>query len=467
MTVSLKSAPMSNEHKYVLLEKAISVLEDHVLCDRCLGRLFAWLSTATTNPERGASLKLVLSMIASREMKAGNREGGIRLLRHLAENGLSEQARALAVKEGIAVGASGDCEICNTDGSSVFRMIPAIAGRILELAAGAEYETLLVGSVPIARMAEREEEIRGKFDLLYGEPLKSEFNRVLGKEILDRTGKKTDFETPDIVFIYDMEKDDVSLQINPVFIYGRYRKLQRGIPQSRWDCSECRGKGCEVCNGTGRRYQDSVSEYIGEPLQEMAKGTRFKFHAAGREDIDALMIGAGRPFVLEISEPKVRQLDLDEATRRVNELSKGKVEVQGLEMTEKSRAQNLKAESSKNIKEYRALIAIEGRVSKEDLNRAADALSDISIQQRTPRRVAHRRSDRVREKQVYEVRLTQVDKETVEGYFRVQGGTYIKELISGDEGRTKPSIAGVLGVNTVCKELNVTAIHSLDAHHNA
>ncbi|TFG10626.1 tRNA pseudouridine(54/55) synthase Pus10 [Candidatus Thorarchaeota archaeon] len=458
---------MPSDHEYVLLEKTISILEDHILCDRCLGRLFAWLSTATTNTKRGGSLKLVLSMMAGREVKTGRREVGTRLIRCLAENGLSEEARALAVKESIDFDPSGECEICSIDGTSIFDRMPAIAARALEAANDVEYDTLLVGSVPINRMAEREEEIRGKFNLLYGEPLKSEFNRALGKEILDITGKTTDFEHPDIVFVYNMEKDEISLQINPIFIYGRYRKLQRGIPQSRWDCSECGGKGCESCNGTGRRYPDSISEYVGDPLQEMVKGTRYKFHAAGREDVDALMVGAGRPFVLEVSEPRVRRPDLAEATQKINERSKGKIEVQGLEMTERERAQTLKAESSENIKEYRAIITIDEEVPEKALKRAESALSETTIHQRTPNRVSHRRSDRIREKRIYEVRLSKIDKETLEGHFRVQGGTYIKELISGDEGRTKPSIGEILGVNAVCKELNVTAIHSLDAHHNA
>ena len=46
------------------LKLASVILETTPLCDHCLGRQFAWLSTDTTNTERGASIKLVLSMIA-------------------------------------------------------------------------------------------------------------------------------------------------------------------------------------------------------------------------------------------------------------------------------------------------------------------------------------------------------------------------------------------------------------------
>ena len=66
----------------------------------------------------------------------------------------------------------------------------------------------------------------------------------------------------------------------------------------------------------------------------------------------------------------------------------------------------------------------------------------------------------MRKKRIHEVKLRKQDDGFIEGFFKVQGGTYIKELISGDEGRTVPSIAQMLDTPCVCKELNVTAIYS-------
>ena len=39
------------------------------------------------------------------------------------------------------------------------------------------------------------------------------------------------------------------------------------------------------------------------------------------------------------------------------------------------------------------------------------------------------------------------------------GGLYIKELISGDDGRTKPSVSSILNKNCICKELDVLKVH--------
>jgi tRNA pseudouridine synthase 10 len=43
-----------------------------------------------------------------------------------------------------------------------------------------------------------------------------------------------------------------------------------------------------------------------------------------------------------------------------------------------------------------------------------------------------------------------------------EGGLYVKELMSGDSGRTSPSLAEILGVEVVPLALDVLAVHSND-----
>ncbi|MHA1943700.1 MAG: tRNA pseudouridine(54/55) synthase Pus10, partial [Candidatus Thorarchaeota archaeon] len=133
--------------------------------------------------------------------------------------------------------------------------------------------------------------------------------------------------------------------------------------------------------------------------------------------------------------------------------------VQDLQKTKREHSQKLKENASANIKEYAAIIETEEVVSKTDLQRLEKEFSGIEIEQRTPTRVSHRRSDLVREKRIHEIRLKRNSDKTIEAFFKVQGGTYVKELISGDDGRTVPSISSKLGTVCVCKELNVTAIY--------
>ena len=51
-----------------------------------------------------------------------------------------------------------------------------------------------------------------------------------------------------------------------------------------------------------------------------------------------------------------------------------------------------------------------------------------------------------------------MDKNKIKFHVRTQGGLYIKELVSGDEGRTSPSFAEILGADAKCVELDVVAV---------
>ncbi|MBE0526480.1 tRNA pseudouridine(54/55) synthase Pus10 [Candidatus Thorarchaeota archaeon] len=451
---------MTDTPRNGVLVTAQRLLEQHVLCDRCLGRQFGWLSTNTSNDARGHSLKLTLSMIADEQLKSGSKELGTDLIRFLANNGMFDPAKTIAQRNGIIFESRNSCYLCSIEEESVFERIPLVAERIVGLAKDIEFDTFLVGSNPVPSLVERQDELSGIHSILHAETLKSHFNRELGMVLYDLLQKTVDFDKPDVVFVYSMITDELKLQVNPIFIYGRYRKLTRGIPQSKWDCKKCKGRGCAECNETGRKYPDSISEYVGVPAQIVADGPRFKFHAAGREDIDVLMLGQGRPFVVEITEPRVRTPDLDEITKSINTEAEGKIEVHDLVLTDRHHLQKLKEDASINVKEYEALIAIDNPVTDAELKMVENEFKGIKIGQRTPHRVSHRRSDLVREKIIHEISLEQHKDGLLKATFKVQGGTYIKELISGDEGRTTPSIAEKLGTACKCAELNVTAIYS-------
>lgn len=451
---------MTNLDKSGVLATSLKILEEHPICDNCLGRQFAWLGTGTSNSNRGYSIKLALTMIADEHLKLGDKSQGNNILKRLAGNGMFVSARLIAAQNSMQFETRDACYLCTINNDSIFNKIPTISERMMSIAQDFEFSTFLVGSVPSPSLVERQDELSAKYSILHSEALKSHFNRELGSHMQKMIEKDVDFEKPDVVFIYIMDEDEIRVQINPIFISGRYQKLVRGIPQSRWDCKKCKGKGCDSCEGTGRKYSDSISEYIGNPAQLLVNGSKFKFHAAGREDVDVLMLGEGRPFVIEISEPRIRRVDLDTLTSDINEQADGKIKVFGLNIADRFTLQELKEKASSNVKEYRALFTTEHVLSDKILKKTEKSFKNTDIEQRTPVRVSHRRSDLVRKKRVHEIRLSKKNDTLLEGFFKVQGGTYIKELISGDDGRTIPSIAEKLGTKCLCVELNVTAIYS-------
>jgi tRNA pseudouridine synthase 10 len=425
-----------------VLEKALELLSKHPLCDHCLGRQFALLGYSMENNVRGQALKISLVLQANDAANEKSLEG-IKRLKVLATNGFSREAQETLkhLKKRLPKkGLDQKCHLCE----GTLELVDSLTEEALEALAGYEYTTYLVGIELPTKVEEREDEFKAALSIGYGESLRHEFGRLFGKALGKRTGKETDYLKPEMVVVVNPFLKKLRVESNPLFVAGRYRKLVRDIPQSKWFCSSCRGKGCEKCGGTGKMYPESVEELSSKPLLEATQGDATFFHASGREDIDARMLGNGRPFVIEISKPKKRFVDLKQIETAVNAGAVGKVEVSGLRFTTKDVVRHLKKGEGAQ-KEYCLLAEFENEVSDEDLRMIEEKLSGAMIRQQTPLRVVHRRADLVREKYIYKVKVKKVSLKRALMEIRCQGGLYVKELVSGDEGRTLPNVSDLLG----------------------
>ena len=323
-----------------------------------------------------------------------------------------------------------DCVVCDNlfdkldDG-----MYKKIDDKINKL--GIEFETFLVGS-------------------------KISKDILIGLGIWEIYDKEAEFESQDIVFNIDLVGEPkVRIQINPLYIEGRYNKLKRGIPQTKWPCTKCKGRGCEECNYTGKQYPESVEELISEHFLKLTKGREAKFHGAGREDIDVLMLGSGRPFVLEIKEPKIRKIDLPLIEEKINKINEGKTSYHNLHVCERKRKAEIKQSSPDTYKVYNALVKCDDVIDIDKLGQITDL---NEIHQQTPLRVLRRRADKVRVKHVLDLSYDLIDDTSFNMRIKTEGGLYIKELISGDDGRSKPNISEILGVNAICEQLDVIEV---------
>lgn len=318
-----------------------------------------------------------------------------------------------------------------------------------------EFDSFVVGSRIDNEIKQRDEEFIKELNLDV-EPIKKEINRIIGKKLENELKKEVNFEKQDIIVNVNLIKNPkVRIQINPIFIEGKYNKLVRGIPQTKWPCRKCKGRGCEECNFTGKQYPCSVEELISEHILKATNGYEAKFHGAGREDIDVLMLGSGRPFVLEIKEPKIRKIDLNNLEKEINDINRGKTQYHNLKFTNRNRKAEIKVSSPDAYKIYNALVECDSPYDKDKLA----ILSELNeIHQQTPIRVSHRRADKVRIKHVLDLSCEVIDETHFEMTIKTEGGLYIKELISGDEGRSQPNVADKLGVKAFCKQLDVIEV---------
>jgi len=414
-----------------------------------------------------------------------------------------------------------------------------------------------------------EEELRKRLGAGGSDALKSGLVTEIARNLNDRLdGKKLVNDKPQILALIDVLTLTVELDIRAHYLYGRYQKLERGIPQTRWPCRACKGRGCEKCEGTGLQYKKSVQDLIGNPLLGLFEAKEHAFHGMGREDIDVRCLGQGRPFVIEMKEPKIRTVDLDAAMNSINELAEGSIKITGLRSSNRSevvRVKDTPAEKSYTIRfrvmplseaEHAVLTApvdlthvdvqdrggkgrknpkrrnrrgdrkndhkkplpavievVEGPSEEElkafkkaelvekaealglsksgtkgdlierimnagpptpvmfDLPEAdfiketIDKLAGVKLFQRTPERVAHRRADLIRKRTVFETSKPIIETMPdgvleVEFTLRCESGTYVKETVHGDGGRTQPSLSSLIKAKCDVMWLDVGDIHA-------
>ena len=404
------------------VDKASAILKGHHLCDHCLGRQF----------------------IHSVPGKARNEELGREIRQALEKGGLVHEA--------------GECHLCSPLRSD----LEALEGQVPDRASDLEFRTFLVGlSVP-RFVVEREDELRIRYSLLGGESIRREMSREAGERLSEVLKSEVDFEKPDVTFIFDLSSSPgkLVLQINPIFVLGRYRKLQRGISQTDRFCPSCRGRGCELCFFTGYQNEDSIESLISRPIAQAYRSSEWKFHGAGREDVDARMLGNGRPFVVEALRPMKRVVDLSPIQDEINEKSAGRIEVLNLGESTRREMQHIK--TKKFDKTYEVVVGFPGEVKGESLEILPDLLSGCEVRQQTPLRVIPRRKDTTRRRMVKMLEILKVDEEGKNATLRVrcESGLYVKELVTGDGGRTQPNISELLETEGLeVKSLDVVEVH--------
>ena len=432
-----------------ILERARKMLEKHPLCNHCLGRQFALLGYGVDNKKRGDTLKLMLTM-KGHQLALLREKAGVSLLKTMATNGSFDMAAEILRKKKKRVRKRRECHLCEGQ----FKLLQELVDSSVEKLQDYEYDTFLVGIELPTKVEEREDEFKAEFAVKHGESMRNEFSRNIGKKLSEITQKTAEYAKPEVVVLVNPFTKQVTLQVNPLYIMGRYKKLIRGIPQSKWLCSECRGKGCPRCNGTGKTYSESVEEIIAGPTLQKTRGEETAFHAAGREDVDARMLGSGRPFIIEVKKPKKRFINLQNLARTINKQAEGKVKVLNLCVADRDMVRKLKkAEAAQKI--YKVIVEFDRNISDEELEALEKTLTNLVVHQQTPLRVLHRRADRIREKHIYTTKIKKLKPSRVELRIRCQGGLYIKELITGDEGRTDPNVTKIVNAKAKPLELDV------------
>jgi tRNA pseudouridine synthase 10 len=454
------------------------------------------------------------------------------------------------------------CPFCE----NLFEEVDLLADIIYDALKPYELKRLQLGARFPKDQTEGEDVMRKQYGAGGSDQLKSSLVAQISRRLNERLGGiELVNDKPDVLALIDVLTLTVDLDIRAVYVYGRYKKLERGIPQTRWPCRACKGRGCKRCDETGLQYKRSVQDLIGNPLLELFEANEHSFHGMGREDIDVRCMGRGRPFVIEFKNPRKRSVDPEVMMDRINTLAEGSVEITSMRPSTSSEVVRIKdtpAEKSYTIRfrvepmneaEYEVLTApvdltkedVQTRSTKkrrrqrrgdrnsdrtkpleavlevpaasptedelkamkkdelvalavkhelkktgtkaelverilaalppapktfdlpddETIIQVIQNLNGVKLAQRTPERVAHRRADLIRRRTVYEahppsIEIAEDGVREVEVTLRCESGTYVKETVHGDSGRTQPSIASLIKAKCNVVWLDVGDIHA-------
>jgi tRNA pseudouridine synthase 10 len=347
------------------------------------------------------------------------------------------------------------CEICNGVRNNLNDFAKAII-QIIE-AMNYEWQSFRIDvKIPTPNWSKKEPFLT-IFSVLKDE-YKKELKKTVGSRIEEWTGKIVSISNPDIIITID-KSGKIDVNSAALFIEGKYEKLVRWISQTKWLCRACFGTGCFECDGKGRYFCMSVEELITTPLKFLFETNNIKFHAGGREDVDVLVLSGGRPFVLEITNPLKRKMGVQEIQDWINSYSKNLIKVSAMSFTTHQRIAEIKKLTETSFKKYRGIVKFFRRVSEKEMKNASNKLKDVTITQRTPYRVMRRRADLLRYKKVQQIKLTPIGRNFAEFQIVCQGGTYVKEFISGDDGKTTPSLSEVLRTQCRCVELDLMDVY--------
>jgi tRNA pseudouridine(54/55) synthase len=313
-----------------------------------------------------------------------------------------------------------------------------------------------------------------------------------------------DFTTPDEATISQLSTtagNGVALDFHvavwrrPFYLKGMYTKTRRDVSQTPFHV---------VDEGKRRKLgATSVEEEITPAIVRACHGISSlnngsskllfgmaKFHASGREDMDVRMllpeVGVaedqakamitGRPFVYEIFDafrlPSRKALETivneinnftaqDSAPhpRSYGRNPSGVGIAADLSFAPSASFKRLQEETEDKVKHYGCLCWSEKSVpsTNEELLRQLGTFP-LELHQKTPIRVLHRRANTVRTRHVLSCRAQRMDDHHFRLNISTSAGTYVKEFVHGDLGRTVPSVSTLLDCNTDILELDCEGI---------
>ena len=180
------------------------------------------------------------------------------------------------------------------------------------------------------------------------------------------------------------------------------------------------------------------------------------------------IINAGRPCVIELLDCRSLLLPagaLAEICAAVNNgPGAGMIALRAVAPATREEFAALQTGAAAKRKRYTAMCWSAVSHDVDALRSRLGSIRDLKVAQLTPMRVLHRRSLATRMKTIHALDVEELPTAAAEGghvfllHIIASAGTYIKEFVHGDRGRTRPNIRDLLGCDADILTLDVTGL---------
>ena len=321
------------------------------------------------------------------------------------------------------------CFICK----DIFETLDSMLFTIYEKINTFDFKTFTLGLTLKNSYLERDDYIKSKYKLKGIQNLKFSISNELAKKIARKTKSRKKINDPDLFLQVNFKDYSCTIRSKPIFVYGRYNKKIRKIPQKLKPCKSCNGFGCHNCNFTRLENIESVESKISYFLKKKFDTNRVQINWIGGEDQSSLVLGNGRPFFAKIINPKKRNrllrksYDLDAVS--LSELRKLPVQPKG--------SVPFKSEVSITIDTKKPITS--STLKKLSILKNAEIMSNSKDKETNLKRI-------------YNVHYKKLGKNTFLLDLFVDGGMPIKSFVQNSD--LTPNISELLETQCLCKKLD-------------
>ena len=330
------------------------------------------------------------------------------------------------------------CFICK----NIFENFDEVITHIIESSSSYQFSTFLIGSILKPSVSDNEDIIRSKFKLKGAVNIKNQINHEIGKKFARKTKSKLDTTNPEITLKINFKDNSCKVHSRSLFMYGRYTKRKRNLPQKQTPCKNCQGKGCFSCDFHGLENFNSVEGQIAKFVNGKFNSKQVKINWIGGEDKASLISGNGRPFFVKISEPHIRRLRI----KKQNELN-------GIKLHDLRQIKNQPIDSVP----FRSKVVI---LVKSELPLQNNLLKKLLIVKNNPL-VIKNQGERIVKKSIYDFKYKKLNSNTLKISMVVDGGVPLKSFI--ENSNVQPNVTELLQNRCTCVQFDFKQIDVMNS----